>query len=48
VGVQLPREAFHRMHMGDGDKLILTGAPEGGYRVTLYDSELERGVEIIE
>jgi antitoxin component of MazEF toxin-antitoxin module len=35
LGVRLPREVLERMHLGDGDKLILTEAPEGGYRLAL-------------
>jgi bifunctional DNA-binding transcriptional regulator/antitoxin component of YhaV-PrlF toxin-antitoxin module len=44
----LPREVLSRMHVGDGDKLILTEAPEGGYRLSPYDPEFERQLEIAE
>jgi putative addiction module antidote len=48
LGVRLPREVLSRMHLGDGDKLILTEAPEGGYRLSSYDPEFERQLEIAE
>ena len=48
LGVRLPREVLNRMHLGDGDKLILTEDPEGGYRLTPYDPELEQQMEIAE
>ena len=48
LGVRLPREVLGRMHLGDGDKLILTEAPEGGYRLSPYDPEFERQMEIAE
>jgi len=48
LGVRLPREVLSRMHVGDGDKLILTEAPEGGYRLSPYDPEFERQLEIAE
>jgi putative addiction module antidote len=48
LGVRLPREVLSRMHLGDGDKLILTEAPEGGYRLSAYNPELERQLEIAE
>jgi putative addiction module antidote len=48
LGLRLPREVLNRMQLGDGDKLILTEAPEGGYRLTPYDPEFERQMEIAE
>jgi len=48
LGVRLPREVLSRMHLGDGDKLILTEAPEGGYLLSPYDPEFERQLEIAE
>ena len=48
LGVRLPREVLSRMRVGDGDKLILTEAPEGGYRLSPYDPEFERQLEIAE
>ena len=48
LGVRLPREVLSRMHLGEGDKLIQTDAPEGGYRLSPYDPEFERQLEIAE
>ena len=48
LGVRLPREVLNRMHLDDGDKLILTESPEGGYRLSPYDPEFERQMEIAE
>jgi len=41
-GVILPREILNRMHLKDGDKLYLTEAPDGSYRITPYDPEFEK------
>jgi putative addiction module antidote len=48
LGVRLPREVLSRMHLGDGDKLILTEAPEGGYRLSPHDPEFQRQLEAAE
>ena len=48
LGVRLPREVLTRMHLGDGDKLILTEAPEGGYRLSPYDPEFEQQMKAAE
>lgn len=48
LGVRFPREVLGRMHLGDGDKLILTEAPDGGYRLSPYDPEFERQLEVAE
>jgi putative addiction module antidote len=48
LGVRLPREVLSRMHVADGDKLVLTEAPEGGYRISPYDPEFERQMELAE
>lgn len=36
-GCVLPREACERLHVGEGDTLYLTEAPDGGYRLTAHD-----------
>jgi len=48
LGVRLPREVLSRMHVVDGDKLVLTEAPEGGYRISPYDPEFERQMALAE
>jgi putative addiction module antidote len=34
LGVVLPKEALARLNAGEGDTLVLTEAPDGGFRVT--------------
>jgi putative addiction module antidote len=42
LGVTLPREAAAALRVADGDRLFLTEAPGGGYRLTAYDPTFER------
>jgi putative addiction module antidote len=42
LGVVLPKEAITRLNIGDGERLYLTEAPEGGYRLTPFDPAFER------
>ena len=48
LGVVLPIEAVNRLHVGDGDRLFLTEAPEGGYRLTPYNPEFEAQMQLAE
>ena len=48
LGVVLPIEAVNRLHLVDGDRLFLTEAPEGGYRLTPYDPEFEAQMRLAE
>jgi putative addiction module antidote len=48
LGVRLPREVVSRLHVVDGDRLILTESPEGGYRITPYDPEFEAQMRVAE
>ncbi len=41
-GVILPREVLDKLRVKDGDKLYLTEAPDGSYRITPYDPEFEK------
>ena len=34
VGVVLPKEALTRLNAGEGDTLVFTESPDGGFRVT--------------
>lgn len=34
VGVVLPKEALTRLKAGEGDTLVFTESPDGGFRVT--------------
>jgi putative addiction module antidote len=48
LGMRLPREVLSRLQLGDGDRIILTESPEGGYRLTPYDPDFERQMKIAE
>jgi putative addiction module antidote len=48
LGIVLPKEAVTRLRAGDGDRLFLVEAPDGTYRLTPYDPEFERQMEIAE
>lgn len=48
LGVVLPLEVVSRLHVEDGDRLFLTEAPEGGYRLTPYDPEFEVQMKLAE
>ena len=41
VGVIVPQELLTALHVGQGDTLYLTEAPDG-FRLTPYDPEFER------
>ncbi len=41
LGVVLPEEAIARLNVGDGDRLVLTETPEGGYRRMPFDPAFE-------
>ena len=34
------------LHVQDGDKVFLTEAPDGSYRITPYDPECEKQIKI--
>jgi putative addiction module antidote len=41
LGVVLPKEVISRLHTGDGQRLYLIEAPDGGYLITPYDPTFE-------
>ena len=45
LGVVLPKEAVSRLRAGDGDRLFLIEAPNGGYQLTPYDPSFEKKME---
>jgi putative addiction module antidote len=47
-GVVLPKEVLGRLRLTEGDRLFLTETPDGGYRLTPYDPEFERQIELAE
>ncbi|MDH5426591.1 MAG: AbrB/MazE/SpoVT family DNA-binding domain-containing protein [Nitrospirota bacterium] len=46
LGVVLPKEVLSRLNVQDGDKVFLTEAPDGSYRITPYDPEFEQQLNI--
>jgi len=48
LGVVLPREVVKKWRIGDGDKVFLTEAPDGSYRITPHDSEFEKQMRLAE
>ena len=44
LGVTLPKDALKMLGVGEGDKIVLTDAPEG-FRVTPYDEAFEKTME---
>ena len=48
VGVVLPKEALTKLESGEGDTLILTEAPGGGYRVTPETSDFAQQMAVAE
>jgi putative addiction module antidote len=41
LGVVLPSAAVKRLRAGEGDRLFLIEAPNGGYQLTPYDPAFE-------
>lgn len=46
LGLVLPREVLSRLKLNEGDKIFLTEAPDGSYRITQYDPEFEKQIQI--
>lgn len=46
LGVVLPKEVLSRLNVQDGDKVFLTEAPDGSYRITPYNPEFEKQMTI--
>lgn len=47
-GVVLPKDVLARLRVKEGDRLFLTEAADGGYRITPYDPEFERQMKLAE
>ena len=45
LGVVLPKEVIQRLHTGDGERVFLIEAEDGGYRLTPYDPDFEKKME---
>jgi len=48
AGIILTKEALARLRVKKGDKLYLTEAPGNAFRLTPYDPEFERHMELAE
>ncbi|MGI8433113.1 MAG: AbrB/MazE/SpoVT family DNA-binding domain-containing protein [Chthoniobacterales bacterium] len=48
VGVVFPKEALARLNAREGDALIFTDAPEGGFRVTPSNADFKRQMDAAE
>lgn len=48
LGVVLPKEVISRLHAGDGQRLYLIEAPDGGYLITPYDPAFEEKMAKVE
>lgn len=48
LGIVLPREAVSRLDVEESSRLYLSEGPGGSYRLTPYDPEFERQMEIAE
>jgi len=45
VGLILPKEALSRMHVQEGDRVFLTEAEDGGFRITPHNPEFEEQMQ---
>jgi putative addiction module antidote len=45
-GIILSKDVLARMHVSVGDKLYATLTPDGGFRLTPYDPDFEKAMEV--
>ena len=45
-GIILSKDVLARMHVSVGDKLYATLMPDGGFRLTPYDPDFEKAMEV--
>jgi putative addiction module antidote len=48
IGVVLPKEALARLNAGEGDTLVLTEIPGGGFRVTADQNDFAHQMAVAE
>ena len=48
TGAVFPKEMLARLHVDRGDQLYLTEAPDGSYRISAYDPEFARQMDLAE
>jgi putative addiction module antidote len=46
AGVIIPKEMLARLHVKKGDSIYLTESPDGSYRLTAYNPDFKRQMEI--
>lgn len=46
-GVILPKEVLGRLQLREGDRVFLTEAPDGSYRITPYEPNFEKHMKVI-
>jgi len=46
TGVILPKELLAQLNVEKGDSLFITKGPDGDYRLSPYDPEVERQLEL--
>lgn len=46
IGAVFPKEALNELGVTKGDTLYLTKGPDGAMRVTAYDDEVRRQIEL--
>jgi putative addiction module antidote len=48
LNLRLPRDAASQLRVSEGDVVYLTETADGGYRITPFDPEFERQMELAE
>ena len=48
LGIILPKSAVSRLRVAEGEKLYITEGEDGGFRITPYDPDFGRKMEIAE
>ena len=48
LNLRLPRDAVNILRVSEGDTVYLTESADGGYKVTPYDPEFERQMQVAE
>jgi len=48
LGVVLPKEALARLNSGEGDTLVFSDAPDGGFRVTPNKQDFAHQMSVAE
>jgi putative addiction module antidote len=48
LNLRLPKDAVSSLRVREGDVVYLTETPDGGYRITPFNPEFERQMELAE